>query len=1280
ENCVAFGNGAHGFTDNGNQSGIVLKNCTSFNNSAYSGSNCANFQMNRESGGKNSNLLSVATNKIATDGFIGTVTNSIYYNGGKYYEVGDTETFAGKEKIGNIVTVSADDFVSLDVPAYTNNFHEVWRKADGSIDMGTFLAIKETSALANRGLGSSLPSGAVGEATIVPSTPEDKEDDDAQAGTGSETKPSVSGDVHAKTFEDGTFSDDVFTITGNISKDKGTVVYDGQTLTKCLKMESATSIKFTAVSAAKLVMVFNDGETKSIKIDGTNTAINNGTLTVDVAAGAHEITKKDSVNLYYIALVYPKAEPVLPEVEAIPSVDGKVDVYDFGAEQLDTEKYVNKLNADIINSWYPGVEAGTKGKNIASFEVKDENDKTVLAFNDGGFPAAHRLRSTNTAITRYDEKSLKNAAGEVAYQGYIYSNKGSTADVNVQVYLEKNDKVTFAVASNGKDSNLGFRAPSGTVDSGYTHTAGSGTASEVTYYAAETGLYTLYSISEKLVVARVMVEHPQDVNVVGLVEAPEALSDYKIAFTCKETGEVIETTPVDGAYNTVLVNGFNYEVSLVGANEYVVTSSKDIKVDGGENNYVQQNIKIDGVKLVTCDVNFVGIPEGALESLDLKFEADSVYAPVIKDGTITLEVGVEYVLTAEGVDDYELTTHTLKASKTLSEAEISFEKKPVYKITIAPNVATVDDLANAKFTFTRHSDADITAEEGYVYRFTGVEGIQLRDGIYTVKVEAEGFTQKLTSNLKVDGADVTKQISFISNNENAPKTWVFTGEDYTGQAQYNGLQIVNGKKHGSQYGMLLGTNGAITIPVSGPSTIKVGVGYSWDLTLGDENYNKPGDAGVDTVEFGYTGAAGIVVIKSSLNGLSSYISSITVIPVTDEEVAIPSSWDFRTDAYTGQADFNGLSIVNGGKHGAQYGMKNTNGSIKVPVKGACDIKVAVGYNWDVTIDGFQGEKYKDKTNGGDITLEYSYTGEAGTVEITTGSEFTSYIKSIELVYPSTGAEDVVLKVGANEKYKTINAALDAVRTMNREAGQRAVIEIQPGDYEEMLVVDVKDVTLKNASATPSTAILNKGVDIDANAVRITSYYGHGYTYYSMGKDCKYDDEILAVNRENGYPSFENPGSGTTAGSYWNATVCIAADGFNAEGIIFENSFNQYVSKKAANDIIVKQSTAKEGATPRAQLPVGSTEVQNKKYVERAAALAMYNNVKQANFDNCKFIGRQDTLYGGTNTTAAFYDCDIYGGTDYIFGGMTAVFAKCNLVANTMEDSNDTFYITAAQQK
>ncbi len=124
---------------------------------------------------------------------------------------------------------------------------------------------------------------------------------------GSETTTESSGsETGASSYvqnftADGT-SSTFYTISGNLSTDKGTVTYNGLTLTQCLKMETATSITFTAPSAGTLTMVFNASDSKcNCKIDGTKyTADSSGILTVDLEAGSHTITKADSSNLFYM--------------------------------------------------------------------------------------------------------------------------------------------------------------------------------------------------------------------------------------------------------------------------------------------------------------------------------------------------------------------------------------------------------------------------------------------------------------------------------------------------------------------------------------------------------------------------------------------------------------------------------------------------------------------------------------------------------------------------------------------------------------------------------------------------------------------------------------------------------------------------------------------------------------------------------------------------------------------------------------------------------------------
>ena len=882
--------------------------------------------------------------------------------------------------------------------------------------------------------------------------------------------------------------------------------------------------------------------------DGTNESFPSGDggknvpLTYNHTGGAGTVDIVVGDVSSYIAKIE-LGELVIDEAPEYSS--DKVYVWDFGAAVLDAEKYNNMLTVDEINSWFADVAAGTTGVNLASFTTANG----LLSFNDGGYPTTHRLRTTNAALTRYDDKSLKDADGNV-YNGYVYSNK-SEPGVYFTLKVTAGDIVTLVVGSNGKaDSDITFEAPSGAKTT-KTHLLAGAKAQLLTFYATETGTYKIYcsTAAEKLVLARIYLEHNNTVTVSGKVNAPAALTGYKLLFTNTASGATVEAAVENGAYSVELTDNYTYSVSLVDANGYIITGTDSLTLTKGAGN-ATLDLTVIAVDLVTITGTITGLSDEALAKLQLKLVSDGIYIPefVINGNTYTVkaEVGRTYTLVAEGVNDYALgITGDLVFTEDLT-AEIPFSLKPTYAVTIAPQGCTLADLANATFTFTN------LHEEGYVYTFVGTDNIALRDGTYTVTVTGAGnYVAKATSNLTVNGGAVTKAIAF-----EVPTSWDFSASDFAGTSPYNGLTFTNGQKNKTY---LLHGAGTISVPVNGTCKIVVSACYQY----------------------------------------SFYFKSATETSVD----------------------------------------QNTNSTNQID------------------------------------TFEYLYTGEAGTVDITVLG--TSYITKIEVV--DVVAYKDTLTVGASGcDYTTIGDALDAIRAMDRTADQRVTVMIQPGDYEEMLVVDVPNVTLKNASETPSIGLTDQGVGIEANAVRITWYYGHGYNYYSMGSDYKFDAETLAINKANGYLTTANPGSGT--GTYWNASVVIAADGFSAEGIIFENSFNQYMSKAAANDIIVKNDGAKEGTTPRSEMTVGSVLVQDKKYVERAAALAIADGCKNVYFENCKFVGRQDTLYGGHDATVAFYGCSIYGSTDYIFGGMTAVFAKCDLVFNTSEDKNDVGYITAAQTK
>lgn len=59
------------------------------------------------------------------------------------------------------------------------------------------------------------------------------------------------------------------------------------------------------------------------------------------------------------------------------------------------------------------------------------------------------------------------------------------------------------------------------------------------------------------------------------------------------------------------------------------------------------------------------------------------------------------------------------------------------------------------------------------------------------------------------------------------------------------------------------------------------------------------------------------------------------------------------------------------------------------------------------------------------------------------------------------------------------------------------------------------------------------------------------------------------------------------------------------------------------------------------------------------AVALYLNSDRAVFRKCRFVGMQDTLYANGGRQY-FEDCHIAGTVDYIFGGATAFFERCEL--------------------
>ena len=171
ENCIAFGNGTCGFTDNDNPGLATIKNCTGYMNAqinvkkhnfsvfrATEGialTNCLSYVLNTDPNGGMDRFYGSSENVYT--GSNATITNSIFGENDKYYKITGptTKSFTALGQISTIGTeTTVDDsmFESLTLP-YTDlqKVHEQMRNADGSIKLNGFLQPKAGSAI--EGLG-----------------------------------------------------------------------------------------------------------------------------------------------------------------------------------------------------------------------------------------------------------------------------------------------------------------------------------------------------------------------------------------------------------------------------------------------------------------------------------------------------------------------------------------------------------------------------------------------------------------------------------------------------------------------------------------------------------------------------------------------------------------------------------------------------------------------------------------------------------------------------------------------------------------------------------------------------------------------------------------------------------------------------------------------------------------------------------------------------------------------------------------------------------------------
>ena len=114
--------------------------------------------------------------------------------------------------------------------------------------------------------------------------------------------------IHNFTTDGKVDPDNYYSISGNMNSTDGSTTYDGLTLTKRLKMETATDIHHTTTKTSTLTLVFDPTFAGKIKVNGityTVPAAGNGVISIpNIPVGLTTITKGDVANLYYVKTVY----------------------------------------------------------------------------------------------------------------------------------------------------------------------------------------------------------------------------------------------------------------------------------------------------------------------------------------------------------------------------------------------------------------------------------------------------------------------------------------------------------------------------------------------------------------------------------------------------------------------------------------------------------------------------------------------------------------------------------------------------------------------------------------------------------------------------------------------------------------------------------------------------------------------------------------------------------------------------------------------------------------
>jgi mannose-6-phosphate isomerase-like protein (cupin superfamily) len=189
-NCLAFNNGATGFTDNNNPSNLTIMNCTAASNGG--GESKANFVCYRSaSGAVYKNLVSY--NNTASDKFTGVLASSIVISDKKNYifstSLGVAVSNSSKLKslASSAYTLSPSSFKNANNNISVNqDIDSLFRNADGTINVNGLYETEATSDISSLGAHFNVASQKI--ALLSSSSTEPATEENTEASTEESTE------------------------------------------------------------------------------------------------------------------------------------------------------------------------------------------------------------------------------------------------------------------------------------------------------------------------------------------------------------------------------------------------------------------------------------------------------------------------------------------------------------------------------------------------------------------------------------------------------------------------------------------------------------------------------------------------------------------------------------------------------------------------------------------------------------------------------------------------------------------------------------------------------------------------------------------------------------------------------------------------------------------------------------------------------------------------------------------------------------------------------------